>query len=146
MITIMNIVLKKTKPFVNNHPAIFRDTVWRDTYDGKAVLRLPDGDVVPLERKINEHFRLYSEKGLKHLLYKYFQEVVIGKRFRYLLNVHYRLGDAWRKNRSHVWLYFMMLITSWMYDGVYFIEKLVGVGTIQLCRDLFNTFKGRVIQ
>lgn len=228
-----NIVIKKVKPFVNNHPAIFHGTVWRDTNkrirgfikdkdlildigslsapftkylpnqtialdlpsigrfgfsyqrldelkskrninsifanaeilpfkdesfdkiicteviehiyddesavsemarvlkeDGKAFLTTPNGDVIPLERGIKEHVRHYSERDLQRLLYKYFQEVEIEKRFYFynLLNVQYRLGDAWGKNRSYVWLYFMGLITSWMYDGVYFIEKLIKGG------------------
>ena len=114
--------------------------------DGKAFLTTPNGDVVPLERGIKEHVRHYSESDLKRLLSKYFQEVEIGKRFRFynLLNVQYRLGDAGDKNRSHVWLYFTKLITSWMYDGVYFIEKLIGGGSIQLCSDLFETYKNGV--
>lgn len=98
--------------------------------DGTAFPTTPNGAVVPLERGIKEHVRHYSERDLKCLLSKYFEEVNIEKRFRFynLLNVQYRLGDAWSKNRSHVWLYLMKLITSWMYDGVYLIEKVIGGG------------------
>lgn len=96
--------------------------------NGKAFLTTPNGDVVPLESGIKTHVRHYSERGLKHLLSKYFKDVELGKRFRFrsLLNVQYRLGDAWSKNRSHVWLYFMRLIASWMYDGVWLVVKLIG--------------------
>lgn len=98
--------------------------------DGKVFLTTPNGDEVPLERGIKEHVRHYSERNLKCILSKYFQEVEIIKRFRFynLLNVQYQLGDAWDKNRSHIWLYFMKLITSYIYDVVYAIEKLIGGG------------------
>ena len=101
--------------------------------DGKAFLTTPNGDVIPLEQGIKEHVRHYSERDLQRILYKYFQEVEIEKRFRFynLLNAQYRLGNAWGKNRSHIYLYFMMLTTSWMYDGVYLFEKVMGGGKRQ---------------
>ena len=113
--------------------------------EGQLFLTTPNGDVVALEHGIVEHIRHYSEEALNGLLAKYFAKVHIEKRFwlYHQLNVQYRLRESFSKHSLQIWLFVMALISSYMYDAIYFVESLLGRGRYNLVATCSRSRKQR---
>jgi ubiquinone/menaquinone biosynthesis C-methylase UbiE len=94
--------------------------------DGKAFLTTPNQDGIPLKCAIEEHVRHYTQKGLRTLLSQFFKQVVIEERFRFwnFLGIAYKFWNRWSKNKLHIHVLIASLFSSWLYDIVYFFEKL----------------------